>query len=150
MPVVILPESQLGIELAKWNKPYVYKPYPKMVYRAQQRPDGRVSVGEGSDSQCGGQPGSAEAFTRTCQHIVSSEGEHREMSARGWSDTPQEALARHEELERMVADAAAHRAHDDRNMGARAKVEADEAEAATAVHVAEVPQKKLARKRKGA
>ena len=56
MPIVITPESEMGKELAKWNKPYHYEPFPQMLYRARKRPDGVVTLldatGEEYDKGC--------------------------------------------------------------------------------------------------
>ncbi len=146
MALVITPESQLGIELAKWNKPYVYVPFPKMLYKAQRRPDGVVSVGEADDRVFGGQPGAAEAFSTTCQRIVRSEDElHRALND-GWREHPKEALDQHEAMERKIADAAAQRNYEDRNMGARAKAEAESADAVGGMEhlpeIAEAPRRR--------
>ena len=46
----ISPESTMGKELAKWERKPDWRPetnpYPKMLYRAKHRPDGKRSVGE--------------------------------------------------------------------------------------------------------
>ena len=136
----------MGKELAKWNKPYVYREFPRMLYMAQRRPDGVVSVGEAEDKLLRAgpgapeQPGSAELFNAKCQRIVYSEGELAEALERGWRPTPSEALDRFEAKEKFIADAAAHRAHEDRGMSEAARAEVAKVEAATAEHVAEVPE----------
>ena len=151
MAMVISPESELGKEMAKWNKPYVYRPFPKMLYRAQRRPDGIVSVGESDDMLFSrgtvARPGAAEAFNNSCQKTVNSEDELRRELERGWRETPGEAMAFFESREKGVSTAAAHRAYEDRNMSDKAKAEASEADAATMEHVAEVPVKKRRRGR---
>ena len=142
MGVVILPESDLGRELAKWNKPYVFVPYPKMLYRARRRPDGVVSVGEGDDRILGGQPGIAESFTNGCQKIVRDEAEERAAISDGWANTQQQALERFESKEKAVADVAAHRSYEDRNMSEKAQAEAAVVEASEFAHVPEVTRKR--------
>ena len=132
------------IEMESWEmKNYnpANHPYPKMLYRAQQRPDGVWSVGETMDRMFGGQPGSAEQFTNTCQTIVKSEEEHRKAKDNGWRDTMGEAMDYQRGLEKAVADAAAFRHYEDRNMSEAAKAEAAAADDATMDHVAEVPRK---------
>lgn len=150
MAIVITPESELGKELAKWNKPYVYSEYPRMLYMARRRPDGVVSVLEVDDKVFGGNPGTAEKFNATCQLIVKNDEELRNAMDRGWRMSMQEALERHEAKEKAIAEAAAVRAHEDQKMSEAAKAEAAAAEAATIEHVAEVPEKKRGRPRKTA
>jgi len=150
MAMIISPDSETGKEMAKWNKPYVYVAFPKMLYQAQRRADGVHSVGEGEDRHCGGQPGAAETFNRTTQKIVGSEAEMSIACERGWRPTPQEALAFFEERAKALSTEAAHRAHDDRNMGELAKKEAVAAEAETPEHLAEVPRKRVKRRKRAA
>jgi len=143
--MVISPESELGKEMAKWNKPYHYEPFPKMLYRANRRPDGKPSVGEALDSFFGGQPGAAELFSNTCQMIVQDERERTKYLEMGWRETQAEAMDLFEMQQVRVSDSAAHRAHEDRNMGEKAQVEAKAAEEATMEHVAEVPRQPIRR-----
>jgi hypothetical protein len=132
----------MGQELAKWNGPYRHQDFPMMLYMAQTRPDGIVSVGEVADAVFGGAPGAAEAWTRRCQMIVASERELAEALERGWRKTQGEAMQRHRAKDEYVADAAAHRAYEDRNMSEAAQAEAKAAEQSTEEHVAEVPVKR--------
>lgn len=154
MAMLITPESPLGQELAKWNKPHdVNDPknrYPKMLYMAQVRPDGRASVSEVDDAVFGGRLDSAAEFTRRCQRIVRSEAEEAEALERGWRVTQKEALERHEAKERALADAAAHRHYEDRNMGELARAEAEAADASTVEHLPEIPEARRARKSRSA
>lgn len=147
MPRIITPESEEGKELAKWNAPRPHPPHPKMLYMARQLPNGKWSAGESTDSlwiSLFGEArgiGAAEQFSRTCQRIVGDEYEERVAKNEGWRETMAEALEHHEKLERFVADAAAHRNFEDRNMSELAKAEIASAEAETMNHVAEVPEK---------
>lgn len=147
MAMLISPDSELGKELAKWNKPYRYEAYPRMVYRAKKRPDGRVSVGETDDRLFEGRPGAAdrpgaaELFTSSCQMIVGNEMEHQRAKENGWRDTQAEALEAFEAKERAIGDAAAHRAYEDRNLSEKAKEEVELVEAASFEHVPEIPAK---------
>lgn len=146
MAIVITPDSELGKEMAKWNKPYQYRPFPKMLYKAQKRPDGVPSVGEARDSAFGGNPGEAEAFSKTCQMLVNDETELTRYVEMGWREGPTEALEFFEEREKAFAESAAQRAHGDRNMGDKAKAEAAAVEASTPEHVAEVPRTPVRRR----
>ena len=147
MPVVISPESELGQELAKWNKPYHFEPFPMMLYRARKRPDGVVSVLETNDGVLGGQPGTAETFTTSCQLTVNDETELTRALEMGWCHSPTDAMDSFAEKEKFLSTAAAHRAHEDRNMGEGAKAEAAAADASTPEHIAEVPRKRARRGR---
>lgn len=132
MPVVITPESALGREMAKWEKPYHFEPFPQMLYRAIRRPDGVVVC---------------DAESRACIHVVQSEAELSRAVEAGWRLSPPDALAFFESRERSKADAAAHRAYEDRNMGDAARAEAQAADDATHEHVAEVPEQRRQRGR---
>ncbi len=158
MAVVVTPESNYGKELLKWDtprsrggmRPDRYEPFPKMLYMAQERPDGIPSVGETRDGIFGGTPGAAEAFTRTCQRTVRSEAEMARALEEGWRSSPLEALARREARDKAIADVAAHRHYEDRNMSPAAQGEAKAADAATIEHVPEVPEKRRRRRRQPA
>jgi len=146
--ILITPESELGKELAKHERPANYNPdapenqFPRMLYMANKRPDGVVSVNEISDAPFGGVTGASEGFNRTCQKIVKTEAECIKAMEQGWRKTQAEAIERHEAKSKSIADAAAHRAYEDRNMSEAAVAEAKAAEAETVEHVAEVPRKR--------
>jgi hypothetical protein len=145
--MIITQESELGKELAKWNVKRTPTYFPRMLYMARRRPDGVVSVGEVEDAIFARpgqppQPGSAEMWSAQCQMTVMDEAEQIKALERGWRFTPAEALARFEEKERAIGEAAAVRAYEDRNMSDAAKAEIAEADAQTEEHLAEVPEKK--------
>lgn len=142
MAMVITPESAMGQELAKWNRPYTFQPFPMMLYKAQDRPDGIPSVGEYLDSVFGGVLGAAEAFTNRCQKIVQNEQELAAALEMGWRKTQKEAMALREAKDCARSTAAAHRAYEDRNMSEAAQAEARAVEQSTEHHVAEVPVKR--------
>lgn len=143
---LISTESEEGKEYLRWERKPDYNPnapenqYPRMLYRANKRPDGVVSVNDVSDSMFGGQAGTAEAFNRGCQRIVANEREEQAALESGWRRTQQDALESYERKERGLGDAAAHRAYEDRNMSEAAKAEVKAAEVETPAHVAEVPE----------
>lgn len=147
MPMVISPESELGKELAKWNRPYVKREFPKMLYRAQRRPDGVPSTSECSDSFFGNVPGGAEAFNARCQITVENEQQMTAELQRGWHPTPQDALDAFERAEVRKGDATAHRHYEDRSMSPAAQAEAKAADDASFEHLPEIPEKHLAKKR---
>jgi hypothetical protein len=123
----ISPESELGIELAKWNKPYVYKEFPRMVYKAYARDNGKVLCGDPAD----------EGFTRACQRTVQSEDELRQARTQGWAVSPEDALEQYEAGQRTIAEAAAEANHAAQRMTPKAQDERKKRDAATDKHVPE-------------
>jgi hypothetical protein len=134
------PATEYGKELAKWNVKRPYSEYPKMMFRARRLPSGKWSCGEVLDSTFGGAPGSAEQWSNGCQLVVQSDSDRDRAMGDGWRDDPKAALEHQEALERAIADAAAHRAYEDRNMGEKARAEAKAADDASFEHVAAVPE----------
>lgn len=106
MAVIIPAESELGIELAKWERhgSYRFVPYPAMLYKAFPRDNGKVMCG---DPGVAVGEAEADAFTRRCQLTVQSEAERERALADGWRPTPDLALAYYEGLQRDIATAAA-------------------------------------------
>ena len=152
--------SEEGKELLKWDtprsqggmRPDRYEPFPKMLYLANKRPDGVVSVGEADDAIFGAKPGdsplgAAEQFNLRCQLVVKSEEEMRGALSRGWRNSPEEALARFEDKEKAIGRAAAERHASDAKMSEAAQAEAKKADAATMEHVPEIPEKRRGRRR---
>jgi hypothetical protein len=123
MPMVITPESELGREMAKWNKPYRYEPFPVLLYKARRREDGIV-IAEG--------PG--------CWLKANSEQERDKLKTQGWCDSPHDALDRFEKLEQEIAEAAANRAYQDSKMSEKAQAEAAAAETDGPEHLAEIKE----------
>lgn len=161
MPRVISPESEEGKELLRWEQwaqhwngttytpgnPYVFRPYPKMLYRAVVKDNGKAVCMEPPP-----QPDFFEksheydravrlndALNKACQRIVQSEAEHLIAKGQGWCETASEALAAHEAEQQAIGTAAAERAYADQRMSAKAQAEAHAADAATHEHVADVP-----------
>ena len=146
MAIVITPESEYGKELARWQRKPNYNPdapenqFPRMMYMANRRPDGVISVNETTDAPFANLMDAHQNFNRRCQRIVKSEAEMIVALEQGWRKSQKEALERFESKESLKADAAAHRAYEDRSMGDKAKAEAARAEAETSEHVAEVAE----------
>ncbi len=132
-------ESGMGKELAKWNKPYEFKQFPLMLYRAQRLP--------GSGKWVTSDP-TNEAFTLSCQRVVRSEAELEAAKREGvgWSDSPQSAIEWALGLEKEISNAAAERAYQDRNMSEKAKAESASAEGENFGHLPEIPEKPVARR----
>ena len=156
-------ESELGKKLLEWERKPGYdpakNPFPKMLYRARHRPDGRRSVGEVLDSlfpvQGAAGPmvvaGAAEQWTRGCQLTVNDEQEMQRAMENGWRKTPQEALDYLEASDNRVTVATAERHYSDSRMGERAQAEAAEVDQSTLRQVPEITpevrEQAVARKR---
>lgn len=161
MGVVINPESELFKEHQKWEQfprhhvdgsiipagnPYVFRPYPKMLYKAHEARTGKICCMAGPVSPFGWVNNTdyeravaeADTFTKSCQKIVHSESEENEANRQGWRETPDKALALAEGLQRDIATAAAEAAHAVQRMGEKARTEYEAAENATERHVVDV------------
>lgn len=143
-------ESPLGKELMKWERKPDYDPrnhpYPKMMYRAQNRPDGKRSVGEVLDSVCGGYAGAAEQWSRRCQLTVNDDAEKIRAYQQGWCDTPQEALEGLEKRENAISNQTAERHAADARMSEKAQAEAAAADQTTLRQLPEIPETPVRRK----
>ena len=157
--------SEEGKERMKWEKPYnPFDPnnqFPMMLYKAHRRPDGVASVNETDDRLLGGpreKSDLANEFNRRCQLIVGKnpmatleqkQAELQEALEKGWRKTQLEALAKLQAREEAESTMAAHRHYEDRNMSEAARAEADAADAASPLHVAEIPEKRRGGRPKG-
>lgn len=166
--VVIIPGSNYAKEMAKFEQfpskfgeqagnPYHYRPFPKMVYRAEVW-QGKVvcmaAVEANSYVNVNEQMRAEEAarlFTEKCQRTVNDQMEFQRAMEAGFRESPTEAVEYLEAKQRAIADAAAERNYADRNMSDAAK-----AEATAAVHKAfneegshlpEVPRQPVKRSR---
>src|SRR5882724_10204183 len=101
MPIVIAPDSALGIEMRRWDTPrdrnvrtqadedtgvpgmknLGYEPFPKMLYKAITK-DGRAVVNDPMDQGVGA----------NCQKIVRDESELQMAKGQGWVESPLAAL----------------------------------------------------------
>lgn len=138
-------DSKIGKELLKHERPADYRPeknpFPKMLYLAHHRPDGRRSVGEVVDSVCGGYPGAAEQWTRRCQLTVQNEAEMQKAFEGGWRAHPQEALDHLESKDLAESTLTAQRHASDQRMSEKAQREAAEADLSTLKHIPSIPEK---------
>jgi len=107
-------------ELKKWNAPYVYREFPKMLFRGTTSTAGRIEME---------------------QRIVASVGEEVAAEANGWLPHPQRALEAEDARQGAVGIAAAERAWTERHMSASAQDEAAAAEAATSRQLGEIPER---------
>lgn len=178
MPVVINPASEIGKELRKWEQhhtahsidenyesrpgnPYVFREYPKMLYKAMKRSSGQVACqlpppplhlfsGPNATDEWQREMVAVETFNNACRKVVQDEAQERLASGQGWSTSQQGAIDRFEQDERAIGNAAAEAAHAVRRMSASAQAEYADAERQTIEHVTDVkPAKRRGHKRRG-
>jgi len=163
--VVINPASELGKELLKWEQhmsymiprgkspgnPYEYRPYPRMLYKAAKRANGKVMCGDLADDYATErEQQDAQRFTRNCQLIVKSDDEERTAKNQGWCESPQAAIDAFERMEQERGNASAQVLYKAQTMGDVAQRELAEAGAQTHDHVTDVvPVRRRGRPRKG-
>lgn len=176
MPIVISPDSKYGREIWKWDhrtdeihpetgehgmRPASFMDFPKMVYKAHKRENGKVMCLEGQPSTYGwpgGRDGElmyeracleVESFNRSCVKIVQDDSALRIAKGQGWAETPQAAIELFERDEQAIGQAAAEAAYDAQRMSGKAQRELDAASAATHAHVTDVPAPKRHPRRRG-
>lgn len=167
--IVIVPGSNYAKEMAKFEQfpsayganpgnPYVYRPFPKMLYRAelwQGKPLCMAAdpnpVDFSNPNELNRVQEQARQFTEKCQRIVNDEREYQKAMENGWREHPSEAVEYLQGRLRSEANAAAERNYADRNMSDSAKVESKVSEAAIfdeeGRHAGEIPEKP--KKRRG-
>lgn len=153
--IAISTATPMGKELESWetkNRIPGWRPennqYPKMLYRARKREDGKVICLEPNhvDSplltpeQNARMAAHVEASNRAAMIEARTEEHERQLEAQGWCGSPKAALEAIEKYERMIGDEAARLAHADRNLSEKAKAEKEAYEASTPEHVAVVPE----------
>ena len=116
-------ERDLGLsdrdkELKRWNAPYRYQEFPKMLFRGVTTTQGRVDVE---------------------QRIVESQGEEALATGAGWTTHPERAKEAETARQEAIGTAAAERAYTDRRLSVAAQNEAAAIEATTAKHLGEIP-----------
>jgi hypothetical protein len=159
--LVINPHSALGKELRKWEQfrtelvprgtnpgnPYVYRPYPKMLYLAQIDPTTlqaacllplpepyAFATADEYQRACL----RVDSFNRSCTRVVGDESEERIAGGQGCAETPADALALYERKQQAIGNAAAEAAYAARGMSARAQAELQAAGESTHQHVTDI------------
>ena len=147
MAIVHNPESDYSRENARWDTPKRdggfradgFEEYPKMVFKAFERDNGKVMCGDPS-ATVGDADG--EAFSRSCQLVVRNDEEHSRALLQGWSLGPDKAVEKYEHDMRSIAEVTAQRHFAEQGSGDLAKAEAKQADDATHRQVPEVPEKR--------
>lgn len=142
------PDSPMGRELLKWEQfpgpygqvpgnPYVYREFPKMVYKAERGSDGRVTTHR---------PGN--------YRLAQDANDEAKLLAEGFVATQEEAMDRYNRDQREKAKLEAEIHYETRRMSEPAQREVRAAIEADAEHVPMIPEtpvrKKPGRKPKAA
>jgi hypothetical protein len=166
--IVVVPGSNYAKEMEKFeqfpskygNSPgnaYQYRPYPKMLYRAQLWQGKACCMAVAPDEMEFSQPQelqraqeAARRFSEKCQLIVKDETERARAFESGWREHPDEAVAYLRQRQLDQGTAAAERIHADRGMSEAAQAEAKEAARqhfdVEGEHLASVPVQRTKRK----
>ena len=159
--IILVPGSNFVREVSKFEQfptqftvgtqpgnPYTYRPYPKMLYRAESYrgkvccmatvPDAYEFKDEREYEHA---KQAAERFTQKCQLTVGNEEERSRAFEGGWRESPADAVEFALKRDRDVGVAAAHRNYEDRNMGEIAKREIADAVSEADGHVAEIKRR---------
>ena len=162
--IVVVPGSPTAREYSKFEQfpsrftgnaspgnPYVYRAYPKMLYKAQHfqgkaccmaAPPDPAEFKDGREYERAEEQ--ARRFTEKCQRIVNSEDEHRRFISDGWCESPDEAVKYLQGRDRHIANETAERAYQDRNMSDLAKREVEAVtRAAGGEHQPEITARKV-------
>lgn len=129
-------------EMERWNRPYTFKPFPKMLYKAHQLPSGKWATSATFDSQTGGVVGSAEKFSTRCTLVVNDQAEYQRAMENGWRETPGDAMEYCRKHQDAIGDATAERHYADSKMSEKAQAEAKAADAEVFEHLPEIPEKR--------
>jgi hypothetical protein len=106
--------TEIETERQKWEKPYVYQEYPRMLYKV------RLESGKPI----------ADVWV-----IVNSDDERAKREREGYAVTSQVALDKHEALQQEIAEAAANSQHSVNRMTKTAQAEYAEADEAADTHL---------------
>lgn len=158
--VVINPHTALGKELRKWEQhrtelvprgtnpgnPYVFRPYPKMLYKAQRMPNGQFTcLSQAPDpyayermDQYQQAVLQVDSFNRSCTRTVASDSEESIAAGQGWAVGPIEAMAQHEKTQQAIGNAAAEAEFYAKRMTANAQAELNAAHATSHQHVTDI------------
>jgi hypothetical protein len=107
-------------EMRRWNKPYVYQEFPKMLFRGVTTTAGRVEIE---------------------QRLVGTREDEALAIGAGWHTHPTRAKERELGAQADLGTAAAERAWDDRRLSEAARAEAAAIEQATLKHLPEIPER---------
>lgn len=137
------------------GKPYVFKQFPMMLYKAKRRDNGKWAVvgepkpdtlGFRTDNDWARYNAAEERFSQECQTIVETPEQLGEMKNRGWRETPKEALEYAKASEDADGIEAALRNARDKNMSPAALAESARAEEEHFGHLPSIPESPTVKK----
>lgn len=112
------------------GNPYTYRPFPKMLYRAQRWQGAPACMAAPPDPLMFTNPGEfsraeqlAQRFNEGCQMTVKDDREMQKAMESGWRESPTEAVAYLVQRGKDESLLDAHREYEDRNMSHAAKAE---------------------------
>ncbi len=134
MAILVPPETKFGVETWRWEhttgetnpfdpsvkgmRPIFPQPYPAMLYKVVQKNPWKFE-----------------------SHVVENETEQQNMESRGFIAGGQgAAVDQYERDQFTLAETAAARNYEDRNLSANAKAESQAAEEASSTHLGEIPR----------
>lgn len=163
--VVVVQGSALAKEMerfeqfpSKWGSnpgnPYTYRPFPKMMYRADKingKPFVQMPEPQNFEFATRDQYKAAmarkEDFDRRCQRIVNDETEMSRAYEDGWRDSPDAAIQHVLGVDEKVSRATAERKYSDQYLSEKARAEAKAAEEAVGnEHLPEIPEQPIRRR----
>lgn len=166
--IVVVPGSNYANEMQRFEQfpsrygsspgnPYTYRPYPKMLYKADLWQGKPLCLAAAPDPNTFPNPNDfnrveelARRFNEKCQRTVGDERELQKALEMGYRESPEEAVEWLQARMRSEANAAAERNYADRNMSDAAKAEAAEAVRQTFTeegrHLPSVPEAPIKRR----
>jgi hypothetical protein len=154
-PVLVeVPGTPYDVEMRKWNKPYVYRPFPKMLYKAE-RYAGSIQCGAPEpkpwefkeERELRNAIEAARHFTDKCQLTVNNDTEYARAMESGFRESPAEAVKHCDEREKAFTKEVAHSLHDERNFSPEAKAARIAAEAEAGEPLAEIERTPVRRRK---
>ena len=107
-------------ELKRWNAPYRYQEFPKMLFRGTTTTAGKLEVE---------------------QRIVASAADQATAAGAGWLPHPQDAADAETQRQEDLGTLAAERLYADRQLSPAAQAEAAAIDGATLKHLPEIPER---------
>jgi hypothetical protein len=128
------------------GNPYVFREYPKMLYKAQRMPNGQYAcLMPAPDPYAYERPDQYqrailfwESFNRSCYRTVDDESQERLAKGQGWALDAKAAMELHEKEQQAIGNAASEAAWAAQRMTEKARAELASADGSTHQHVTDV------------
>jgi len=156
--IVVIPGSNYANEMQKFEQfpskyggspgnPYRYKPFPKMLYRAENYKGKACCMAAPPDPHDFADPREyeradegARRYSEKCQKIVGNEQEMSRAMEDGWRESPDAAVTYLLGKDKAKSTDTAHRNYEDRGMSDAAKAEAKRATEEAGEHLPAIPE----------